>query len=49
LLESVEPILIDISNLPDAPSPAAVGSIKGRISRRRLVGALQAQGMQVSR
>jgi len=49
LLESVEPTLIDISNLPDAPSPAAVGSIKGRISRRQLVGALQARGMQVSR
>jgi hypothetical protein len=49
LLDSVEPILIDISNLPDAPSPAAVGSIKERIGRRQLVGALQAQGMSVSR
>lgn len=49
LLESVEPILIDISNLPDAPSPDAVGSIKERIHRRQLVGALQAQAMPASR
>jgi Putative zinc-finger len=49
LLDSVEPILLDISNLPNAPSPAAVGSIKERINRRQLVGALQAQGMLASR
>ena len=49
LLDSVEPILLDISNLPNTPSPAAVGSIKERINRRQLVGALQAQGMSVSR
>ena len=49
LLDSVEPILLDISNLPNAPTPAAVGSIKERINRRQLVGALQAQGMSVSR
>ena len=45
LLESVEPILIDISNLPNAPSREAVGSIKERIRRRQLVGVLQTQGM----
>lgn len=49
LLDSVEPILVDISNLPDAPSAGAVGSIKERIRRRRLVGALQAQGILASR
>ena len=49
LLESVEPILIDISNLPNAPSPDAVGSIKERIHRRQLVGVLQAQAMPASR
>ena len=49
LLDSVEPILLDISNLPNAPSPSAVGSIKERINRRQLVGALQARGMSVSR
>jgi hypothetical protein len=49
LLDSVEPILLDISNLPDAPSPDAVGSIKERIRRRQLVGVLQAQAMQSSK
>jgi hypothetical protein len=49
LLDSVEPILLDISNLPSAPSPDAVGSIKERIHRRQLVGILQVQGMQASR
>ena len=49
LLDSVEPILLDISNLPNTPSPAAVGSIKERINRRQLVGALQTQGMLASR
>jgi hypothetical protein len=44
LLDSVEPILIDISNLPNAPSREAVGSIKERINRQQLVGVLQAQG-----
>jgi len=48
LLDSVEPILLDISNLPNTPSPDAVGSIKERINRRQLVGALQAQGMLAS-
>ena len=45
LLDSVEPILIDISNLPNTPSRETVGSIKERINRRQLVGVLQAQGM----
>ena len=49
LLESVEPILIDISNLPNPPSPDAVGSIKERIHRRHLVGVLQAQAMPASK
>ncbi|HEX8149938.1 MAG TPA: hypothetical protein VF591_22340, partial [Pyrinomonadaceae bacterium] len=49
LLDSVEPILIDISNLPNTPSPDAVGSIKERIHRRQLVGALQARGMLAPR
>jgi hypothetical protein len=49
LLDSVEPTLLDISNLPNNPSPVAVGSIKERIHRRRLVGALQARGMLASR
>jgi hypothetical protein len=48
LLDSVEPILIDISNLPNSPSRDAVGSIKERIHRRQLVGALQTRGMLAS-
>jgi hypothetical protein len=49
LLETVEPILLDISNLPDAPSADAVGSIKERIHRRQLVGVLQARSMPAAR
>jgi hypothetical protein len=49
LLDSLEPILLDISNLPDRPSPDAVGSIKERIRRRQLVGVLQAQAMLASK
>lgn len=49
LLDSVEPILIDIANLPDGPSKDAVGSIKERISKRQLVGVLQTRGMLASR
>jgi hypothetical protein len=48
-LDNLEPILLDISNLPNNPSPAAVGSIKERIRRRQLVGVLQAQSMLASR
>ena len=49
LLDSVEPILLEISNLPNVPSPEAVGSIKERIRRRQLVGVLQTQGVLASR
>jgi hypothetical protein len=48
-LDTLEPILLDISNLPDRPSTDAVGSIKERIRRRQLVGVLQAQAMLTSR
>jgi|SRR5215213_1731764 len=48
-LDSLEPILLDISNLPNKPSPDAVGSIKERIRRRQLVGILQAQTMLASK
>lgn len=48
-LDNLEPILLDISNLPNKPSPDAVGSIKERIRRRQLVGVLQAQVMLTSR
>jgi len=49
LLDSVEPILLDIANLPNRPTPDAVGSIKERIRRRQLVGVLQAQAMLASK
>lgn len=48
-LDSLEPVLLDISNLPNRPSPEAVGSIKERIRRRQLVGVLQAQAMLASK
>jgi hypothetical protein len=48
-LDSLEPVLLDISNLPDKPSPDDVGSIKERIRRRQLVGVLQAQAMLASK
>ncbi|HEV2762537.1 MAG TPA: hypothetical protein VGV38_06035 [Pyrinomonadaceae bacterium] len=48
LLDSLEPILLDISNLPSAPSAEVVSSIKERIRRRQLVGVLQAQVMLAS-
>jgi hypothetical protein len=48
-LDSLEPILLDISNLPNNPSPGAVVSIKESIRRRQLVGVLQAQAMLASR
>jgi negative regulator of sigma E activity len=48
-LDSLEPILLDISNLPDRPAPDAIGSIKERIRRRQLVGVLQAQAMLASK
>lgn len=44
-LDTLEPILVDISNLPDKPSPDAVGLIKERIRRRQLVGVLQTQAL----
>jgi hypothetical protein len=48
-LDSLEPILLDISNLPNRPSPDSVGSIKEHIRRRQLVGVLQAQAMLASK
>jgi hypothetical protein len=44
-LDSLEPILLDISNLANNPSQDAVGSIKEQIRRRQIVGILQARAM----
>ena len=37
LLNSLEPILIDIANLPDRPSPEEVRPIKERIQKKEIV------------
>ena len=41
LLDSIEPLLLDIANLPDSPTPADVRSIKDLIQRQEAVAALQ--------
>jgi hypothetical protein len=41
LLDSLEPILIDIANLPDKPAPADVREINERMRRKNLVAMLQ--------
>jgi hypothetical protein len=40
LLDSLEPILIDIANLPDKPTPADVREINERMRRKNLVAML---------
>ena len=37
LLENLEPILIDISNLPDRPNRDAVRTIRERVQRKNIV------------
>lgn len=49
LLGGLEPILLDISNLPDKPSREAVGSIKARMGRKQIVGVLQVQSALAAR
>src|SRR6185503_3583694 len=41
VLGSLEPVLLDISNLPDKPSPGEVRSIKDRIQKMEIIGVLQ--------
>ncbi|HKP71582.1 MAG TPA: hypothetical protein VJT82_01510, partial [Pyrinomonadaceae bacterium] len=41
LLDSLEPILIDIANLPDKPAPDDVRSINERMRKKNLVAMLQ--------
>ena len=43
LLDQVEPLLIDIANMPDRASAAEVASISRRIARRDVIGLLQSQ------
>ena len=41
VLSSLEPVLLDISNLPDRPSSREVRSIKDRIHKKEIIGVLQ--------
>ena len=49
LLESLEPILIDIANLPDKPAPDAVRVIRERVERKNIVGLLQVNSTALAR
>jgi len=46
LLDSLEPILIDIANLPDRPAPSDVREINERMRRKNLVAMLQISSVE---
>jgi hypothetical protein len=49
LLDSLEPILIDIANLPERPAAEEVTTIKQRMERKNLVALLQVNSTQLAR
>ncbi|HEX8178601.1 MAG TPA: zf-HC2 domain-containing protein [Pyrinomonadaceae bacterium] len=49
LLDSLEPILLDIANLPAAPSADEVSAIKERVQRKNLVALLQVNSVALAR
>jgi negative regulator of sigma E activity len=49
LLENLEPILIDIANLPAKPDPDAVRVIRERVERKNIVGLLQVNSTALAR
>ena len=49
LLESLEPILIDIANLPDRPDANAIRVIRERVERKNMVGLLQVNSTALAR
>jgi len=49
LLESLEPILLDIANLPDKPKAAAVRTIRDRVERKNIVALLQVNSTALAR
>jgi hypothetical protein len=49
LLESLEPILIDIANLPDKPDENAVRVIRERVERKNIVPLLQVNSTALAR
>ncbi len=49
LLESLEPILLDIAHLPDKPSAASVRVIRDRVERKNIVALLQVNSAALAR
>jgi transcription initiation factor TFIIIB Brf1 subunit/transcription initiation factor TFIIB len=49
LLESLEPILIDIANLPDSPNENAVRTIRQRVERKNIVPLLRVNSTALAR
>jgi negative regulator of sigma E activity len=49
LLESLEPILIDIANLPDSPDENAVRTIRQRVERKNIVPLLRVNSAALAR
>jgi hypothetical protein len=49
LLESLEPILLDIANLPAKPSASAVRVIRERVERKNIVALLQVNSTALAR
>jgi hypothetical protein len=49
VLESLEPILLDIANLPDKPDDSAVRVIRERVERKNIVGLLQVNSNALAR
>jgi len=49
LLENLEPILIDIANLPDRPDENTVRAIRERVERKNIVGLLRVNSMALAR
>ena len=49
LLESLEPILLDISNLPDKPDADAVRVIRARVERKNIVALLRVNSTALAR
>ena len=49
LLENLEPILIDIANLPDKPDEDTVRTIRERVERKNIVGLLRVNSTALAR
>jgi hypothetical protein len=49
LLENLEPILIDIANLPDKPDEDTIRAIRERVERKNIVGLLRVNSAALAR